>query len=145
MTKRIMAVLTGVALVTLAIGCFAKTPTFTGKMVGYDPLLHAAKDASFVANKESVILEVPGQKSKYVKVVFVSFGTTQIDGKYFDGTQPLTVQVLRDRACDERSPNLVPQMSLNQSAGIYLLTDAFKNSPPARINKIECYDSTGKK
>ena len=144
MTKQNQALLTGVAIVGLGLACFAKVPTVTGKIVAYDPLLHAAKAASFVANKEVVILETPGQK-KYVKVVFVSFGTTQIEAKYFDGSLPLAVQAIRDRNCDDVSPNLVPQMSLNERAGTYLLTDAFKNSPPPKIKKLECYDATGKK
>ena len=144
MTKQNKVLLTGVAIVGLGFACFAKTPTVTGKIVAYDPLLHAAKAASFVANKEVVILETPGQK-KYVKVVFVSFGTTQVEAKYFDGTLPLAVQAIRDRDCDESSPNLAPQMSLDERAGTYLLTDAFKNSPPPKIKKLECYDATGKK
>src|SRR5579864_5063924 len=133
MTKRNTVLLTGFAIAALGLSCFAKTPTVTGKMVAYDLLLHAAKVASFAANKEVVILEVPGQKTKYVKVVFVSFGTTQIDPKYFDGTIPLAVQALRDHACDDRSPTIVPQWSSDQAAGTYLLTDAFKSSPPPKI------------
>ena len=73
------------------------------------------------------------KKGKYVKVVFSSSGTTQIDPKYFDGTQPLTADVLRDHTCDENSPRFVPEMSLQQMAGTYLLTDAYKTSPPAKI------------
>ena len=88
-----------------------------------------------MANKEVVILETPGQKSKFVKVVFVSYGTTQLDGKYFDGTLPLTVKALRDRSCDETNPKMVTQVSLNQGSGTYLLTEAFRNSPPAKIRK----------
>ena len=145
MTKNKSAVVTGVVVTTLALACFAKTPTLTGKMVAYDPILHAAKDASFVANKEVVIVEVPGPKIKYVKVVFVSFGTTQVDPKYFDGATPLSAQALRDRACDESSPRIATEISLKQPAGTYLLTDAFKNSPPANLKKLECYDATGKK
>ncbi len=114
-------------------------------MVAYDPLSQAAKVASFVANKEVVILETPGQKSKFVKVVFVSYGTTQLDGKYFDGTLPLTVKALRDRSCDETNPKMVTQVSLNQGSGTYLLTEAFRNSPPAKIKKLQCYDATEKK
>ena len=144
MTKQNKGLLTGVAIVGLGLACFAKVPTVTGKIVAYDPLLHAAKAASFVANKEVVILETPGQK-KYVKVVFVSFGTTQVEAKYFDGSLPLAVQAIRDRNCDDLSPNLVPQMSLDEKAGTYLLTEAFKNSPPPKIKKLECYGATGKK
>lgn len=143
--KQNMALLTGVAIATLGVVCFAKTPTLTGKMVAYDPLLHAAKAGSFVANKEIVILELPASKAKYVKVVFVSFGTTQIEQKYFDGTQPLTVRAIRDHDCDERSPRTVPQLDSDQRSGIYLLTDAYKNSPPANLKKLECYDATAKK
>jgi hypothetical protein len=145
MTKQNRTLLIGVAIVTLALACFAKTPTVTGKIVAYDPLLHAAKDASFVANKEAVILETPGGKSKYVKVVFIGFGTTQIEPKYFDGNLPLSMHALRDHACDESSPKIAPQISPDQAAGTYLLTDAFKNSPPPKIKKVECYDATGKK
>jgi hypothetical protein len=145
MTKQRSAVLTGVVISVLAVSCFAKTPTVTGKMVAYDPILHAAKDATFVANKEVVILEVPGPKIKYVKLVFVGFGTTQIDPKYFDGTLALSAQALRDRACDESSPKIAAEVILKQAGGTYLLTDAFKKSPPASLKKLECYDATGKK
>ena len=144
MTKQNTALLI-VAIAALGLICFAKTPTLTGKIVAYDPLLHAAKDASFVANKEVVILETPGQKAGYIKVVFVGFGTTQIEAKYFDGTLPLTVQALRDRTCDDRSAKIAPELTPNQAAGTYLLTDAFKNSPPPKIKILECYDATAKK
>src|SRR5208283_206118 len=99
----------------------------------------------FVANKEIIILETPSQKTKYVKVVFVGYGTTQLDRKYFDGTLPLTVKALRDRACDEKYPKTVSQYSLNQASGIYLLTDAFKSSPLPRIKNLACYDAIEKK
>ena len=145
MTKRSKALRTGAVIAILGLACFAKTPVVTGKMVAYDPFLHEAKDASFVANKEIVILEVPGQKTRYVKVVFVGFGTTQIDKKYFDGTVPLAVQALRDRTCDAGAPKLITQVSLDQAPGSFLLTDAFKGSPPLQIKKLECYDATGKK
>ncbi len=145
MKERTKAFLTGVVIAALVLACFAKTPSLTGKMVAYDLLAHAAKVGTFEANKEVVILETPGQKSKYVKVVFVSYGTTQVDGKYFDGTLPLTVKALRDRACDEKYPKMASQYSLNQASGTYVLTDAFKSSPPARIKKLECYDALEKK
>ena len=145
MKKRNKALFTGVAIAALGLACFGRTPSLSGKMVAYDPLSQAAKVASFVANKEVVILETPGQKSKFVKVVFVSYGTTQLDGKYFDGTLPLTVKALRDRSCDETNPKMVTQVSLNQGSGTYLLTEAFRNSPPAKIKKLQCYDATEKK
>jgi hypothetical protein len=147
MTKQNKALLTGVALAALGFACFAKskTPTVTGRMVAYDPLLHAGKAATFVANKEAVILEATRVKARYVKVVFVSYGTTQIEPKYFDGSLPLTVQVLRDRTCDESYPKTVPQVGLDQTSGTYLLTDAFKNSPLPKIKTIACYDVTEKK
>jgi hypothetical protein len=145
MMRQKTAWITGACIVAMATACFAKVPTLTGKMVAYDPLLHAAKDATFVANKEIVILEVAGQKTRYVKVVFVGFGTTQIDPKYFDGSLPLSVKAIRDHACEDTSPKLVPQLGPDQATGTYLLTDAFKNSPPGKIKKIECYDATGKK
>src|SRR5579859_4733150 len=104
MTKLNKPLFTAVTVVALALACFAKTPTLSGKMVAYDPLAHAAKVASFVANKEIVILETAGPKTKYVKVMFVSYGTTQLDAKYFDGTKPLTVKALRDKTCDEKDP-----------------------------------------
>jgi len=145
MPKRNNVFLTGVVVAVLGLSCFAKVPTFTGKMVAYDPLLHAAKDASFVANKEVIVLEVPGPKVRYIKVVFVSFGTTQVEPKYFDGITPLAAQAIRDRACDESSPTFAVQLSQNQAAGTYVLTDSFKNSPPPKMKKLECYDATGKK
>ena len=139
--KTLMTVAT---IAAFALACFAKTP-LSGKMVAYDPLAHAAKVASFVANKEVVILETAGPKTKYVKVMFVSYGTTQLDAKYFDGTVPLTVKALRDKTCDEKDPKLVTEISLNQGSGSYLLTDPFKKSPPAKIKTLECYDATQKK
>jgi len=145
MKNRTKTFLTGVVIAALVLACFAKTPSLSGKMVAYDPLAHAAKAGGFVANKEAVILETPGQKNKYVKVVFLGYATTQIDGKYFDGTSPLTVKALRDRECDEKDPKTVSQYGLNLAAGVYLLTDAFKSSPPARIKKLECYDALQKK
>jgi hypothetical protein len=145
MKKRTKAFLTGVVVAGLVLACFGKTSSLSGKMVAYDLLSHSAKDGSFVANKEVVILETPRQKNKYVKVVFVSYGTTQIDGKYFDGTLPLTVKALRDRACDEKYPKMVGQYSLNQTSGTLLLTDAFKSSPLPRIKNLECYDALEKK
>ena len=145
MKKRTKAFLTSVVIAALVLACFAKTPSLSGKMVAYDPLAHAAKAGTFEANKEAVILETPRQKNKYVKVVFVGYGTTQIDGKYFDGTLPLTVKALRDHACDEKDPRMVGQYGLNQAAGTYLLTDAFKSSPLPRIKKLECYDAVAKK
>ncbi len=135
----------GVAIAILNLACFAKTPTLTGKVVAYDPLLHAAKDASFMANKEAIIMAATAPKVKYVKIVFVGFGTTQLDPKYFDGSQPLTVKALRDRTCDESSPNMVTQVSVEERSGSYLLTDAFKNSPAPKIKNLECYEATPKK
>jgi hypothetical protein len=145
MKKRTKAFLTGVVIAAFVLACFAKTPSLSGKMVAYDLLAHSAKVGSFEANKEIVILETPGQKNKYVKVVFVSYGTIQIDGKYFDGTLPLTVKALRDHACDEKYPRMASQYSPSQSSGTYLLTDAFKSSPPARIKNLVCYDAIEKK
>ena len=141
MTNRNTALLI-VAIAALGLICFARTPTLSGKMVAYDPLLHASKAATYDANKEVVILETPGQKARYVKVVFVGFGTTQIDAKYFDGTQTLTVLALRDHTCDDRSPRIVPQLGLDQAAGTYVLTDAYKTSPPPKMKILECYDAT---
>jgi hypothetical protein len=107
--------------------------------------LHAGKIASNMPNREEVILETPGHKTKYVKLVFVSVGTNQLEAKYFDGTTPITVQALRDRDCDAGTPRFVKQVGLDQRSGTYLLTDAFKNSPPGRIKTLECYDATRKK
>lgn len=145
MTRLNTVLLRGVAVAALGLPCVAKTPTLTGKMVAYDPLLHANKSSSVVANKESVVLEVPGQKARYIKVVFVTFGTTQLEQKYFDGTMPLTVKAIRDHTCDDRSPKIAAQVSLTQASGTYLLTDAFKNSPPPKLKILECYDATQKK
>ena len=92
-------------------------------------------------NQEVVILETNSQraKDKYAKVMFSSFGTTQIEQKYFDGTQPLDVQVFRDHSCDEHAPRFVSEVSLEQIAGTYLLTDAFRTAPPAKIKTLVCY------
>ncbi len=131
-------------MMLLGLACFAKTLTLSGKMVAYNPMQHAAKDASFQANKETVILEIKEKKTKYVKVLFIGFGTTQIESQFFDGATPLTVKALRDKTCEERLPNLVDEVGLQQRAGSYLLTDAFKKSPP-KIKNLECYYAMGKK
>jgi hypothetical protein len=123
----------------------AKTAKISGKIVAYDVMKHSSKSASDVQNQEVVVLENSGQKQKYVKVMFSSFGTTQIDPKYFDGTQPLDANVLRDHTCDEKAPTFVTQVSLEQIGGTYLLTDAFKNQPPGRIKTLECYVAIYKK
>jgi len=139
------ALLAAVALTGLGIACHAKTSKLTGKIVAYDVMRHAAKDATFEQNQEVVVLETGGAKQKYVKVVFASYGTTQIDQKYFDGTQPLEVDAFRDHSCDQSAPRFVTQASVDQIAGTYLLTDGFKDHPPARIKTLECYDAIYKK
>ena len=145
MTSQEKVLLNSIAVVALGVTGFAKTPTLTGKMVAYDPLQHAAKVATFVANKEEVILEIAGPKTKFVKVVVVGYGTTQIDQKYFDGTIPFAVQALRDRTCDEKSPKLVAELGTDQKSGIYLKTEAYKNTPTPNLKTLECYAATGKK
>ena len=133
------ALLIAVAILTSAIVCFAKTKKLTGKMVAYDFMKHSAKPASLIQNEEVVVLETPNEKQKYVKLVFSSSGTTQIDPQYFDGSQPLAADVFRDKTCDEKAPTFVSQVSMEQIAGTYLLTDAYKNHPPSRIKNLECY------
>ena len=133
------ALLIAVAMLSLAIVCFAKTKKLTGKMVAYDFMKHSAKSASLIQNEEVVVLETPNEKQKYVKLVFSSSGTTQIDPQYFDGSQPLAADVFRDKTCDEKAPTFVSQVSMEQIAGTYLLTDAYKNHPPSRIKNLECY------
>ena len=116
-----------------------------GKIVAYDLMRHNSKAATFMQNQEIVVLETSGEKEKYIKVIFSSSDTSQIDPKYFDGTLPLEVEVLRDHSCDQRSPVFVTQTSLEQIAGTYLLTDAFKNHPPASIKTLKCYAAIYKK
>ena len=134
-------VLTAVSIVAFALVCLAKTQKLNGKIVAYDLTKHESKAATLQQNEEVVVLETDSQKQKdkYVKVVFSSFGTTQIEPKYFDGTLTLAVDVFRDHSCDEHQPRFVGQVSLEQIAGTYLLTDAFKNSPPGRIKTLDCY------
>jgi hypothetical protein len=127
-----------------AIASSAKNTKVSGKMVAYDLMKHSSKSASATQNQEVVVLETGG-KQKYAKVMFSSFGTTQIDPTYFDGTQPLEADVFRDHSCDEKAPAFVNQVSLEQIGGTYLLTDAFKNQPPARIKNLECYVAIYKK
>lgn len=131
--------LTTVAILTLALVCLAKTKKLSGKMVAYDFMKHSAKSASLVQNEEVVVLETPNEKQKYVKLVFSSSGTTQIDPQYFDGSQPLAADVLRDKTCDEKAPTFVSQVSMEQIGGTYLLTDAYKSHPPSRIKILDCY------
>jgi hypothetical protein len=139
------ALLTLVAIVALGLACLAKTSKFTGKIVAYDVMRHASKASSGIQNEEIVILETIGQKQKYAKVVFSSFGTQQIEPKYFEGSMPIIVDVLRDPTCDEKSPTFVSRVNPEQMGGNYLLTDAFKSSPPARIKNLECYAAIYKK
>lgn len=137
--------LTALSIVALGVTSLAKTQKMTGKMVAYDLMKHNAKNTSALQNQEVVVLETPAQKQRYVKVVFSSFGTAQIDEKYFDGSLALEVDVFRDKSCDESTPRFVSQVSLQQMAGTYLLTDAFKSSPPGRIKSLQCYDAIYKK
>jgi 4-hydroxy-3-methylbut-2-enyl diphosphate reductase IspH len=132
-------------MMAFAIVSTAKTAKISGKIVAYDVMKHSSKSGSDMQNQEVVVLESSGQKQKYVKVMFSSFGTTQIDPKYFDGTQPLEANVLRDHTCDEKAPTFVTQVSLEQIGGTYLLTDAFKSQPPGRIKTLECYVAIYKK
>jgi len=137
--------LTAIALVAFTVICVAKNTKIDGRMVGYDVMHHTSKSASVVQNQEVVVLETANPKQKYVKVMFASFGTTQIEPKYFDGTTPLTVDVLRDHSCDESTPTFVSQVTLEQIAKTYLLTDAFKSQPPGRIKNLKCYVAIYKK
>lgn len=139
MSRHKQALLTAVAIVALGIFCAAKNAKLSGKVVAYDFMKHSSKSASQEQNQEVVILETSGEKQKYVKVMFSSSGTTQIDPKYFDGTQPLEANVFRDKSCDEKTPTFVSQVSIEQIGGTYLLTDAFKNHSPGRIKNLECY------
>jgi hypothetical protein len=141
--------LTAISIVALGLVSFAKTQKLAGKIVAYDVMHHNAKNAAgTIQNQETIILEndSPKRKDKYVKITFSSFGTTQIDQKYFDGTQSLTVDVFRDHSCNENFPTFVSQVSIEQMApGTYLLTDPYKNSPPGRIKNLECYVAIQKK
>jgi hypothetical protein len=129
----------------LGLVSLAKSSKIAGKIVAYDLMRHNSKTASFMQNQEIVILETGREKEKYVKVIFSSFDTSQIEPKYFDGTLPLEVNILRDHSCDERSPVFVTQPSLERIAGTYLLTDAFKNHPPPSIKTLKCYAAIYKK
>jgi hypothetical protein len=134
-------------LAALALASLAKNTKLTGRMVAYDVMRHNAKSAAAMQNQEVVILETDSRKRKgrYVKIMFSSFGTTQIDPKYFDGSTPLTVDVFRDNSCNESFPNFVSQVSVEQMGGTYLLTDAYKTSSPGRIKMLECYAAIQKK
>lgn len=145
MLRQKKALLTAVATAALGIVSLAKTTKLTGKIVGYDVMQHTSKNASALQNQETIVLETPNPKEKYAKVVFSSFGTTQIEQKYFDGTLPLTVDVLRDHTCDESAPRLVQEVSVQQMGGTYLLTDASKTQPPGRIKTLKCYVAIYKK
>jgi hypothetical protein len=123
----------------------AKPSKLTGKIVAYDVMHHASKTSSALQNQEVVILETGNQKQKYVKVMFASFGTTQIEQKYFDGTAALDTDVFRDHSCDEDAPALSPEVTMQQIGKAYLLTDAFKTHPPEKIKKLNCYVAIYKK
>lgn len=141
MARSIKAMLTVTAIVAFGTVCFAKTQKLAGKIVGYDLMKHTAKSANLQQNEEVVVLETNSTKAKtkYVKVVFSSSSTTQIEPKFFDGTQPLTTEVFRDHSCDEKSPRFVHEVSPQQMGGTYFLTDPYKTSPPGRIKTLECY------
>jgi hypothetical protein len=142
--QRTKALLTLVIILTVTVISSAKNTKISGKMIAYDLMKHSSKSSADTQNQEVVVLETGG-KQKYAKVMFSSFGTTQIDPKYFDGTQPLEADVFRDHSCDEKVPTFVTEVSLEQIGGTYLLTDAFKNQPPARIKNLECYVAIYKK
>lgn len=129
------------AIAALVLAAAAKTSKMTGRIVGYDLMKHTAKSANLQQNEEVVILETQSSKprDKYVKVVFSSSSTTQIDPKFFDGTQPLTTDVFRDHSCDEKTPRFVREVSLQQMGGTYFLTEPYKTSPPGKIKTLECY------
>jgi len=134
-----------VVIVMLSVVCLARSTKLTGKMVAYDLMRHTSKTASGQQNEEVVVLEAAGPKQRYVKVVFSSSGSTQIEQKYFDGTLPLEVDAFRDKSCDEKAPTFVPQVSAEHIAKTYLLTDAFKTKPPGKIKTLECYGAIYKK
>ena len=145
MLRQKKLLLTAVAITALGAVSFAKTTKLTGKVVAYDVTQHSSKNASALQNQETVVLETTNPKEKYVKVVYSSFGTTQIEPKYFDGALPLTVDVLRDHTCDESAPRLVREVSVEQMGGTYLLTDAYKTQPLGRIKTLKCYVAIYKK
>ena len=145
MLRQKKLLLTAVAITALGAVSFAKTTKLTGKVVAYDVTQHSSKNASALQNQETVVLETTNPKEKYVKVLYSSFGTTQIEPKYFDGALPLTVDVLRDHSCDESAPRLVREVSVEQMGGTYLLTDAFKTQPLGRIKTLKCYVAIYKK
>jgi hypothetical protein len=143
--KLLAATILSLAPLLISSPALAKPMKLTAKMVAYNLMKHASKDATYEQNQEVVILQTIGPKQKYVKVVFSSFGTTQIDPKYFNGTLPLDVEVFRDHSCDEIAPAFAAQTGLEQIAGTYLLTDAFKNNPPPRLKNLVCYDAIYRK
>jgi len=145
LSRQKQAFLTTFVIAAFAPVSFAKPQKLNGKIVAYDLLKHNAKNSSALQNQEVIVLQTPSQKQKYVKVTFSSFGTTQIEQKYFDGTVPLSVDAFRDRNCDEKLPTFVAQVSLEQVAGTYLLTEAFRSTPPGRIKILECYVAIQKK
>ena len=132
-------------IIVLSLVCLARSTKLTGKMVAYDLMRHTSKTASGQQNEEVVVLEEAGPKPRYIKVVFSSTGSTQIDQKYFDGTLPLEVDASRDKSCDEKAPTFVPEVSIEHIAKTYLLTEAFKTKPPGKIKSLECYAAIYKK
>ena len=145
MLRHKQSLLTVVTLVMFTLLAVAKNTKLSGKIVGYDVMHHTSKSASVVQNQEVVILETSNPKQKYVKVMFSSIGTTQIEEKYFDGSQPFTTDAFRDHSCDEKTPTFVSQVTLQEIAQTYLLTDAFKTQRPGRIKNLKCYVAIYKK
>lgn len=141
MPRQTKPIVTAIVVAVFVLAATAKTSKLAGKIVAYDLVRHTSKSANLQQNEEIVILDTNSakRKDKYVKVMFSSSSTTQIDPKYFDGTQPLATDVFRDRSCDEKTPRFVREISLEQMGGTYLLTDAYKTSPPGKIKMLECY------
>lgn len=141
MPRYTKALLNGFAIAAFVLVAAAKPSKMTGKIVAYDLMKHTAKSANLQQNEEVVVLDTNSTKLKdrYVKVLFSSSSTTQIEPQFFDGTQPLTTDVFRDHSCDEKAPRFAREVSVQQMGGTYLLTDAYKTSPPAKIKILECY------
>ena len=134
----------------------AQTRKFTGQVFAYDLLAHAFKVASFAENRELVIFRLRHRQA-FVKLLFESFGQTQLDPKYLDGSTTIAVRVTRDPSCDEDSPkffaegeSLIPPGTIPDDEKTpsshetkieqkYRVTDAFSDQSIPKIAHLDCY------
>jgi hypothetical protein len=121
--------------------CAAQARHLRGTIIAYDPAYHTLKQSSFVKNREVVIAETrpEGKKKSFVKLVFESFGPTQVNQDVLEGLKAYDVRVVRDTSCDEAHPRLVNKFDLNQGSGIFLINSSHVIGPLPQIENLLCF------